>query len=191
MTTPSGSHAHPHTPTAESATRVRGIFLVGFMGAGKTTVGRALARRLHWPFEDLDDRVQAREGRTVELIFQESGEAAFRDAEHAALQELLQGLGPDARVVALGGGAFVQARNAALLSPEGIISVFLDGPAEELFRRCQQQSVERPLRRSLPQFQELLEVRRPHYMKSKLRIETTGKNVETVAGEIALRLGLN
>jgi Shikimate kinase len=169
----------------------RAIFLVGFMGAGKSTVGRALARRLRWPFEDLDDRVQAREGRTVELIFQESGEAAFREAEHSALKELLESLGPEPRVVALGGGAFVQARNAALLEPEGIVSVFLDGPVEELFRRCQQQSVERPLRRSLQQFRELLELRRPHYMKSKLRIETTSKNVEAVAGEIATRLGID
>ena len=65
------------------------MFLVGFMGAGKTTVGRALSRRLSLPFEDLDDRIQLREGKTIEQIFRESGEAGFRKVETAALRELL------------------------------------------------------------------------------------------------------
>jgi len=61
------------------------VFLVGFMGAGKSSVGRALGQRLNWVFEDLDDRIEAREGRCVVEIFRDSGESEFRRAEHAAL----------------------------------------------------------------------------------------------------------
>src|SRR5262249_6652771 len=80
MRTRSGSH--PEVKPPRSIHKVRAIFLVGFMGAGKTTVGQALALQLGWPFEDLDDRIQAREKRTIEQIFRESGEAEFRRAEH-------------------------------------------------------------------------------------------------------------
>ncbi|HSY64855.1 MAG TPA: shikimate kinase, partial [Terriglobales bacterium] len=81
------------------------------MGAGKTTVGRALSRRLSLPFEDLDDRIQQREGKTIEQIFRESGEAEFRKAETAALRQVLAELDSSTAVVALGGGAFVQPAN--------------------------------------------------------------------------------
>lgn len=93
----------------------RAVFLVGFMGAGKTSVGRALGAMLGWPFEDLDERIQKREGRSIENIFRESGEAAFRQAEHSALRELLSGPAKSQCVVALGGGAFAQEENTALL----------------------------------------------------------------------------
>jgi len=68
------------------------VFLVGFMGAGKTSVGRALVQRLNWIFEDLDVRIQAREGRTLAEIFRDAGESEFRRAEHAALQHVLEEL---------------------------------------------------------------------------------------------------
>jgi len=184
MTTPLGSHADPITPERQSASAVRAIFLVGFMGAGKTSVGKVLGRRLGWAFEDLDNRVQARERRTVEQIFRESGEADFRRAETAALRELLEDLGSAPRVVALGGGAFVQPENAALLEPPDLTSVFLDGPVEELFRRCRKQGVDRPLRGTLEQFQQLYQLRRPHYMKAAVYIDTGGQDIEGVANEV-------
>ncbi len=105
-------------PEAKALARppeIRAVFLVGFMGAGKTSVGRALSRRLGWDFEDLDDRIQAREQRTIDEIFERSGEAYFRRAEHEALRELIVGLSSSPRVIALGGGAFAQAHNARLL----------------------------------------------------------------------------
>ena len=135
--------------------------LVGFMGAGKSSVGAALSRRLGWPFEDLDERIQAREQRTIEQIFRQSGEAAFRQLEHAALRSLVEELGASAKVVALGGGAFAQANNAALLEEAGFSTIFLDAPVEELFRRCQQQQLERPLRGDAEEFRRLYENRRP------------------------------
>ncbi len=172
----------------ESVPEIRAIFLVGFMGAGKTSVGRVLSGRLGWPFEDLDDRIVAREGRPIAEIFRDSGEAEFRRAESAALRELLGELRLSPRVVALGGGAFVQAENSALIEKAQVHSVFLDAPAEELFRRCEREQRERPLRQNAKQFRELYEQRRASYMKAKLRIETNGKDVDMVAAEVACSL---
>jgi shikimate kinase len=173
-----------------SVSGLRAVVLVGFMGAGKSSVGAALSRRLGWPFEDLDERIQAAEQRTIEQIFRQSGEAAFRQLEHEALRSLVSELGSSTRVVALGGGAFAQANNTALLEEAGLSTIFLDAPAEELFRRCQQQQLERPLRGDAQEFHRLYEYRRPCYLKAGLRIETAGKDVEEVAAEAITRLGL-
>ncbi|HEY6370372.1 MAG TPA: shikimate kinase [Candidatus Sulfotelmatobacter sp.] len=171
------------------------VFLVGFMGAGKSSVGRALGQRLNWIFEDLDDRIQAREGRTVAEIFRDSGESEFRRAEHAALQHVIEELrGGGARIVALGGGAFVQKENAALLKASGVPTVFLDATVEELWQRCRTQATasgaERPLLQSMEQFRGLYEMRRESYSKAALRVQTGGRAVETIAVEIANALGL-
>jgi shikimate kinase len=183
------SEGQPELNALVRPAEIRAVFLVGFMGAGKTSVGRALSRRLGWDFEDLDDRILAREKRTIEEIFERSGEVYFRRAEHEALRELIVGLSSSPRVIALGGGAFAQGRNARLLAEQGFLTIFLDAPIEELFRRCQQEPVERPLRRDLQQFRELNEQRRPFYLKAALRIETGGKDIEMVAAEAARCLG--
>ena len=170
------------------------VFLVGFMGAGKSSVGAALGRRLNWIFEDLDDRIERRERRTVAQIFRESGEPAFRRAERSALQDVLEGIHDQARVVALGGGAFVQGSNAELLRSSGVPIIFLDAPVEELWERCCRQAneaaAERPLLRSLDHFRELHEKRRPQYCEASLTIETGGRTVDEIADEIAAKLGL-
>jgi shikimate kinase len=196
------------TKTASASPRVRtgsperlgtsapeAVFLVGFMGAGKSSVGAALGRRLNWIFEDLDDRIERRERRTVAQIFRESGEPAFRRAESSALQDVLGGIHTQARVVALGGGAFIQAGNAELLRSSGVPIIFLDAPVEELWERCCKQaseaSAERPLLRSPEQFRELHEKRRPYYCEASLTIQTGGRTVDEIADEIAAKLGLN
>jgi len=172
------------------------VVLIGFMGAGKSSVGWALGERLGWAFEDLDERIERRERRKVHEIFRDSGEPAFRRAEHAALRELLNEVqtGPE-RIVALGGGAFVQRENARLIMDEGIPTVFLDAGVEELWRRCQrqaeQQGTERPLLSSLENFRELYEARRPHYLKASLQQETGGKTVAQIAAEVVQALGLS
>jgi len=165
------------------------------MGAGKSSVGRALGEQLGWAFEDLDERIERRERQKVDEIFRDSGESGFRRAEHAALKELLNELRAGAaRIVALGGGAFVQRRNARLVEAGGAPIVFLDAGVEELWRRCRQQArqngIERPLLGSLKSFRELYEARRPHYLKASFRQETGGKTVERIAAEVvqALRL---
>jgi shikimate kinase len=164
------------------------------MGAGKTSVGRALAEQLNWVFEDLDDRIQQREGRTVAEIFRDSGEPVFRRAEHAALEQVLEELrGGVARIVALGGGAFVQAENAALLLASGVPTVFLDAPVEQLWLRCSQQASEtgtkRPLLRSIEEFRDLHANRRRSYMKAGVKIGTGSRTVSEIAAEIADKLG--
>jgi shikimate kinase len=168
----------------------RAVFLVGFMGAGKTSVGRSLGCRLGWDFEDLDDRIQDRAGRAIGQIFRDVGEAEFRRLENAALRELLSELSTGPRVVALGGGAFAQPENAKLLESAAVQVVFLDGAADELFRRCEREQRERPLLQHAKQFSELYEQRRSSYLMASHRIDTTGKDVDEVAVEVACRLGL-
>jgi shikimate kinase len=180
---------------AAGKTAVNAVFLVGFMGAGKTTVGRALGRRLNWIFEDLDDRIAQSEGRTVAEIFRDSGERAFRSIEQAALEQVLKELqAGSVRVIALGGGAFAQPDNAALLKAASIPTVFLDAPVDELWQRCCQQAIkdgsERPLQRSIDQFRELHASRTKAYLGASLRVETGNRSIETIAGEIARTLNL-
>jgi shikimate kinase len=169
------------------------VALVGFMGAGKTTVGRALAARLGWRFEDLDDRIRAREERSIEQIFQESGEPAFRKLESAALRDLLFSDERTPLVAVLGGGAFVQEINQQRLLQRAIPVVFLDAPVEELFRRCEQPEIQRPLRRSLEQFSELYRQRKAAYLRASVHIDTAGKDIGTIVEEIisTLNLGVN
>lgn len=167
------------------------VFLVGFMGAGKTSVGRVLSRRLGWRFEDLDDLIVAREGRSIEQIFGESGEAAFRRAEHAALRELVARAGGSRMVVALGGGAFAQAENVALLADQRATTVFLDAGVEELLRRCRAEGKPRPLLRGEGEFRRLYESRRASYLGASLHIATGGKDVDTVVEEVRRKLSLD
>jgi shikimate kinase len=173
----------------------RAIILIGFMGAGKSSVGRALAAELGWEFEDLDERIERRERRTIREIFRDAGEAEFRKSEHAVLKEALGDLQSGTkRIMALGGGAFVQELNAALIKSSGIPTAFLDGSVEVLWERCLRQSaqrgVERPLMGNERNFRTLYERRRPHYLKASLRQETGGKDVEQIAAEIVQALGL-
>ena len=195
-TATAGRRAQPkREPRPTKAFQPGAVFLVGFMGAGKTSVGRALGQRLNWIFEDLDDRIAAREGRTVAEIFRDSGESGFRRAEHDALKHLLAELrGGSTRIVALGGGAFVQPENASLLKSANVPTVFLDAPVSELWQRCcaqaSQVGTERPLLRSEKQFRKLHESRRPAYAKAALRVQAGNRSVEAIAAEIAEMLGL-
>lgn len=172
------------------AQAVRAVFLVGFMGAGKTSVGRALAAILGWKFEDLDDRIAATEGRPIAQIFAERGEAGFRESERKALRSALRDVPATGLVMALGGGAFVSEENSALLAAPGFVTVFLNAPVEELFRRCDEQRVARPMRRSFEEFRQLHTERLSAYRKASLRIETHPKQVDGIAKEIAGILNL-
>ncbi len=169
---------------------VRMLALVGFMGAGKTTVGRALADRLQWRFVDLDDRVVAREGRAIPQIFAQSGESAFRAAETAALTELLADASWRPCVLALGGGAFVQPENREMLRRAGVSAVWLDAPVVELADRCRRQNPDRPLARDPNQFRQLYEARQTRYMEAEVRIETSQRSIAEIVEQIASALRL-
>ena len=168
----------------------RAIFLVGFMGAGKTSVGQALAAVIGWRFVDLDARIVARTGRSVPEIFAQEGEARFREMETFELQHLLTELDTDHTVASLGGGAWVQPANVALLRDASLPVLHLDASGEELWQRCQLEHGTRPLHQNREDFHRLYESRRPTYQAGTMRIETQGNTVAEVAEHIQLLLGL-
>ncbi len=155
------------------------------MGAGKTTVGRALAKSLRWKFLDLDDVIEQREHKSVPEIFASSGEPAFRQVESAALAALLQDhqAGSDL-ILALGGGAFVQRQNRDALVSAGAITVLLEAPVEELRKRCQAEHKVRPLAQQDARFNELFAARRADYALARFTVQTLDKSVQQVTAEI-------
>ncbi len=183
---------HSHESTTRVQARERSaIFLVGFMGAGKTSVGRELAEHLAWRFIDLDDRVIEREGRSIADIFGADGEPAFRKLETSALKELIEETQHGApSVIALGGGAFVQAANEAAIRQTGFPVVFLDADVDELRRRCASAPGTRPLYKDEAQFRDLYEQRRACYERADVRIDTSLKSIHAVKEEIIEILSL-
>lgn len=173
-----------------TGTSVKAVFLVGFMGAGKTSVGQALANDLTWRFLDLDDRIVAREGRSVAEIFRQEGEARFRQMEHEELQTLLTELDASRTVVSLGGGAWMQPSNVTLLRESRQPVIFLDAPVEELWCRCLPQTGLRPLLQSETDFRALYATRRASYESGTQRVETLNSTVDEIAQRIVLLLGL-
>ncbi len=132
------SAAEPHNAVA-APPHLQRLVLTGFMGAGKTTVGRLLADRLAWDFLDLDAYIESRTGLTVPSIFSTHGEAHFRQLESAALASAL---GRSSLVLALGGGAPEVLTNRLLLeqTPQ-TATIFLDAPFATLFDRCMMQAL--------------------------------------------------
>ncbi len=161
------------------------LVLIGFMGAGKSSVGRQLAADLGWGFIDLDDRIVARESRSIPEIFRESGEVAFREMETRALRQVLGEVLAGCRaVVALGGGAYAELENELLIGQAGLPVVFLDAPLSELRERCRLAAEARPLFQDQERFESLYGIRREHYLRATFRVDTTGKQIEAVAREI-------
>jgi shikimate kinase len=150
--------------------RTPGIYLVGFMGSGKSTVGRALARHLGWRFADLDDDIESRERLTIPEIFDQRGEAEFRRVEHEALAFRIRDIARGVPwVVALGGGCFAQPQNLDLIQNHGI-SIWLDAPLDIIRARIAH-STHRPLARDPGRIEELFEIRRPAYAKADHHIQ--------------------
>ncbi len=121
---------------------LRRVVLTGFMGAGKSTLGRLLADHLGWNFLDLDTAIEARAGASIPEIFQAQGETRFRRLESTALASALRS---SPNVLALGGGALESLTNRLLLEQTpGNLVVFLDAPFSTLFDRCVLQGIDRP-----------------------------------------------
>jgi shikimate kinase len=170
---------------ARRASANRCVVLIGFMGAGKTTVGRALALRLRCDFHDLDEIIEQREQRTVSEIFAASGEAAFRLAESSALAALLQERSAVSDlVIALGGGAFTQEQNRAALAAAGAITILLEAPLDELRRRIDGEDKVRPLAQQQARFNELFATRRADYALARFTVQTMNRPVEQITAEI-------
>jgi shikimate kinase len=161
------------------------IYLVGFMGAGKSSVGTGLAQQMGWPFVDLDTIIEAGQGATIRQIFEQAGEPFFRQIEHAALVEVTR---KAPAVIALGGGTFVQKSNFDLVRQTGGATIWLDCPIDELWQRCSTMD-NRPLFRDRQSFSKLYEQRLPYYRQAEFRIATGGRSPQDIVQEI-LRLGL-
>ena len=152
------------------------IYLVGFMGAGKTTVARALGRRLGWRVEDIDERIESRERRSVASIFAQHGEAYFRQQERQTLSELL----PQRQIViATGGGTFAEPDNRALMLADGAVA-WLDVPLSRVFERVPADG-RRPLAADRVQMEQLYARRRLAYAEAHVRIDGTEPVPDVVA----------
>jgi shikimate kinase len=155
------------------------VYLVGFMGAGKTSVARALARRLDWQAVDIDELIEKRERETVANLFARRGEAYFRGVERAVL---LDQAGSRHVVVATGGGTFVDPQNRAVINRDGV-SVWLDVPLEGLIARVPADG-RRPLAADRADFERLYTARRPAYELAHHRIEVGRASVEAVVEQL-------
>ncbi len=159
------------------------IFLIGPMGAGKTTIGKQLAQSLGMAFCDSDQEIQRRTGVDIPTIFEYEGEAGFRQREEQAIDELTQ---VEQQVLATGGGAVVREKNRQHLSARGIV-FFLDCSAEQQYERTYRDR-NRPLLQTeepLERLQELMAAREPLYRSTAdYVVSTEGRNASTVATEI-------
>lgn len=168
--------------------RTPGIFLVGFMGSGKSTIGRALADELGWSFFDLDDEIESVAGAKVGDIFDTHGEDLFREMESATLAKRVRAVQfGHPQVVALGGGALMRDENFEVVANNGVV-VWLDAPFELVQKRVAAES-HRPLARDAENLRELFDARRPRYAQAHYRIEAPEEDVMmTVQKILALPL---
>ncbi|HEV2488690.1 MAG TPA: shikimate kinase [Candidatus Acidoferrales bacterium] len=165
------------------------IALTGFMGCGKSTVARHLAKQIGWIHSDLDKRIVERTGLSVQEIFARHGEASFREMEHEELKRILGEAREFSRptIVSLGGGTIVQDRNLELLRQSGCPVVWLYCNVEELLRRCSH-ITNRPLFRDAASFRQLYEQRLPFYEKSDFRVESSVEPLRVVQQIIDLKI---
>ena len=152
------------------------------MGCGKTRVARELARQLNLFMVDLDDQITKRVGRSAAQLIVEEGEPAFRVIETDTLRHVLQ-IG-EARVIALGGGAWIQETNRRLLDQYGGISVWLDAPFEMCWTRISSSQEDRPLGRTREQALALYEQRRPVYKLANIHIAIAEENFDDLISRV-------
>jgi shikimate kinase len=171
---------HPKLPA-------RLVALTGFMGCGKTTVGRLLARQLGWRPVDLDHRIVETSGLSVPEIFAQLGEAKFRELERSELEQALGEAGVQGRptVLSLGGGTITRADNLVLLRQSGGVILWLHCHVDDLFHRCAQ-ITNRPLFRDEASFHALYAQRLPFYEAADYRVDSSGDPRNTVNQIMAL-----
>jgi shikimate kinase len=186
-TTPTQISPETTAPSIELPQTLRRIVLTGFMGAGKSTIGRLLAERLAWEFLDLDAHIEARTGTTIPEIFSRHGESHFRRKESAALASALS---RTSTVLALGGGAPEEITNRLLIEQTpSTLAIFLDAPFPVLFDRCMLQEIGRPVLADPAQAELRFARRRPFYCRmSRITVETSTQTPEETVDAILQEL---
>ncbi len=155
------------------------VYLVGFMAAGKTSVGRALARRLDWQAVDIDQLIEQREHLPVSEIFAKHGEPYFRAAEREVLAAQL----PRRHVVvATGGGTFVDPQNRAVINHDGV-SVWLDVPLERVIARIPPDG-RRPLAADRAELDRLYQARRTAYEYAHVRLDAGRAGIDALVEQL-------
>lgn len=159
------------------------IVLVGLMGAGKTTIGRRLAKRLRLPFADADEEIETAAGMSVPDMFERFGEAHFRDGERRVIARLIDG---PPRVIATGGGAFMNDGTRALIL-ERCTAIWLDGDVELLAERASRSGRRPLLDKTDPagSLRALAAVRNPIYAEAHLRVRSDGRHEDTIEEIVA------
>ena len=168
-------------------THLRRLVLTGFMGAGKSTIGRLLAARLNWTFLDLDAYLESRAGATIPQLFERHGEAHFRRLESAALASAL---GHNHTVLALGGGTPEELTNRLLLEQTpATYTIFLDAPFPTLYDRCMLQNIARPVLRDPEAAQQRFQKRHPLYRRlANLTLPTADQTANQTTDALLLAL---
>jgi shikimate kinase len=155
--------------------RTPGIYLIGFMASGKSTIGRMLADEIGWRFADVDDDIEAQQRKTISEIFATAGEEAFRRIESEAIAKRVHSIRCGApTVLALGGGAFTRQENVDLLTENGI-TVWID-TALSVVRHRVAGCEHRPLAKDPKKFEQLYHARREFYAKAEFRVELNEDN---------------
>jgi shikimate kinase len=155
------------------------IYLVGFMAAGKTTLARAVAKRLDWQAVDIDELIERRDHLSVAEIFAKRGEAYFRALER---EVLLEQLAPRHLVVATGGGTFADVQNRAAINQDGV-SVWLDVPLDRLIDRVPADG-RRPLAADRAGFERLYHQRRAAYEQAHVRLDAGRASVDALVEQL-------
>jgi shikimate kinase len=155
------------------------VYLVGFMGAGKSSVARALARRIDWRSVDVDEMIEQREHQAVAQIFAKHGELYFRALER---QVLMDQIPTRHLVVATGGGTFVDPQNRAVINRDGL-SVWLDVPIDRLIARVPADG-RRPLAADRAEFERLYIARRTAYEQATYRVDASQVRIAGIVEQL-------
>ena len=155
------------------------VYLVGFMGAGKSSIARALARRIDWRAVDVDEMIEQREHQPVASIFAKHGEPYFRAVER---QVLMDQIPTRHLVVATGGGTFVDPQNRAVIGRDGL-SIWLDVPIDRLISRVPADG-RRPLAADRAEFERLYVARRAAYEQADYRVDASHARIPAIVEEL-------
>jgi shikimate kinase len=163
------------------------VCLTGFMGTGKSTVARLMARQVGWHYVDLDKQISETTGLNIPEIFERFKEAGFRKLEHDLLKRIVAESVElnKPRIISLGGGTTAQANNVALLRENNAVLVWLHCPVEELFSRCVR-ITNRPLFKDEESFRKLYAERQPYYELADYRVESNIEPLRVVEQIVSL-----